>query len=141
MILIVLILNTIWFSLGFHAFSIRNKIFGKVLVPKEHRDTPVFDIFVASGRFLGGFNFSYAIFNLLLVFSLNIFPNEMQRAILLFIFAVAHGSQFAFNVPVAIQNLKGKGVWQVFKGVMLFIFVTDFVLMLLNLILSILYFL
>ena len=60
------------------------------------------------------------------------FPNDAQRSILLFVFAVAHGSQFIFNVPVAIQNRSGGGVWQV-KGTMLFIFITDFIMMVLNL--------
>jgi hypothetical protein len=60
------------------------------------------------------------------------FPNDDQRSILLFVFAVAHGSQFIFNVPVAIQNQSGGGVWQV-KGTMFFIFITDFIMMVLNL--------
>ena len=118
--------------MGFNVFSIRNKIFAKLLVPREHRDTPVFEILAESGRFLGGFNFAFAVCNILLLANLDIFPSDEQRSILMFVFAVAHGSQFIFNVPVAIQNRNGGGVWQV-KGTMLFIFVTDFLLMSLNL--------
>ncbi len=132
----ILILNTLWFFMGFNVFSIRNKIFAKLLVPRKHRNTPVFDILAESGRFLGGFNFAFAICNILLLLNLDVFPSNEQRAILLFVFAVAHGSQFIFNVPVAIQNKRGGGAWQVLKGTMLFIFITDFTLMLLNLILA-----
>jgi hypothetical protein len=136
MLEIILILNTLWFAMGFNVFSIRNQIFAKLLVPKAQRDTPVFKILAESGRFLGGFNLAFAVCNILLLINLDIFPSDEQRAILLFVFAVAHGSQFAFNLPVAIQNKRGGGVWQVLKGTMLFIFVTDFVMMTLNLVLA-----
>jgi hypothetical protein len=136
MLEITLILNTLWFAMGFNVFSIRNKIFAKLVVPREHRDSPVFEILAESGRFLGGFNFAFAVCNILLLINLDTFPSDAQRAILLFVFAVAHGSQFVFNVPVAIQNKRGGGVWQVLKGTMLFIFITDFIMMALNLILA-----
>jgi hypothetical protein len=136
MLEITLILNTLWFAMGFNVFSIRNKIFAKLVVPREHRDTPVFEILAESGRFLGGFNFAFAVCNILLLINLDTFPSDAQRAILLFVFAVAHGSQFVFNVPVAIQNKRGGGVWQVLKGTMLFIFISDFLMMALNLILA-----
>ena len=96
----------------------------------------MFNILTESGRFLGGFNFAFMLFNILLLINLDVFPSNEQRAILLFVFAVAHGSQFIFNVPVAIQNTRGGGVWQVLKGTMLFIFVTDFIIMALNLVVA-----
>ncbi|MBW7469498.1 hypothetical protein QQF73_11435 [Marinobacter sp. M216] len=134
----VLVLNVIWFAMAFNVFSIRNKIFAKVLVPREHRQTPVFDVLAESGRFLGGFNFAFALLNILLLINLDVFPSDAQRSILLWVIAVAHGSQFVFNVPVAIQNRRGEGVWQV-KGLMLFIFVTDFIMMVLNLAMAVSY--
>ncbi len=133
---IILVLNALWFVMGFNVFSLRPKIFAKLVVPREQRDTPVFEILAESGRFLGGFNFAFALLNILLLASLATFPSDEQRAILLFVFAVAHGSQFIFNVPVAIQNKRGGGIWQVLKGTMLFIFVTDLVMMVLNFILA-----
>jgi len=81
----------------------------------------------------------YFLCNILLLINLDAFPSNEQRSILLFVFAVAHGSQFIFNLPVAIQNRRGGGVWQVLKGVMLFIFITDFLLMALNLTLAIMF--
>lgn len=128
----VLIINALWFAMAFHAFALRSKIFAKSIVPKEQRATPVFEVLAESGKFLGGFNFAFLICNILLLLNMETFPDDRQRLILLFVFAVAHGSQFVFNIPVAIQNRSGGGVWQV-TGTMLFIFVTDFVMMCVNL--------
>ena len=140
MLELILALNAIWFALGFHTFHIRRKVFAKLLVPKEHRDTPVFETLAESGRFLGGFNFAFSVLNILLLLNLGDFDKDIQWAILLFTNAVAHGSQFAANVPIALQNRRGEGVWNVFKGLMLFIFVTDFVLMTFNTVFSAMYF-
>lgn len=138
MLEIILLVNILWFAMGFNVFAIRNKVFAKLLVPKEHRDTPVFEILAESGRFLGGFNFAFAVCNILLLANLDVFPSDQQRSILMFVFAIAHGSQFIFNVPIAIQNRNGGGVWQV-KGTMLFIFVTDFIMMSMNLVAAAVY--
>lgn len=132
MLELTLILNSIWFAMGFNVFAIRNKIFAKLVVPKDQRATPVFNILAESGRFLGGFNLAFALLSLLLLFNIEAFPDPKQWVILLSATAVAHGTQFAFNLPVALQNLKGEGVWQVLKGTMLFIFIVDFLIMLLN---------
>ena len=134
----ILVLNAIWFVMGFNVFSLRPKIFAKLVVPKAQRDTPVFDILIHSGRFLGGFNFAFALCNILLLANMDVFTTNEQYAILLVVFAVAHASQFIFNVPVAIENKRGVGVWQVLKGTMLFIFVTDLIMALLNLLLAVL---
>lgn len=132
----VLAANAIWFGLAFHLFALRSKVFAKVLVPKAHRDTPVFDALAATGPFLGGFNLAFCVLSgLVLVFS-GAFPQPEQRLILCAVFAIAHGSQFLANVPVALENRAGRGVWSV-KGVMRFIFVTDCVLMAANLLLAI----
>ena len=132
---LILLLNAIWFGLGFHLFALRSKIFAKILVPREHRESPVFDILVETGKFLGGFNFAFCVLNVLILINPSVFPEENQRIILCTVFAIAHGSQFISNVPIALDNRKGKGVWQI-KGLMLFIFITDFVLMLANLVLA-----
>ncbi|CAM2007724.1 hypothetical protein [Acanthopleuribacter pedis] len=132
MFTLALILNTLWFSMGFYTFSINHRVFAKVVVPRAQRDTPVFEILAESGRFLGGMNFAFALCNLSLLLLPNLFPDAQQRAFLLFFFAVTHGSQFAFNVPVAMENRRGGGVWPVLKGTMLFIFVTDLLMTLVN---------
>ena len=128
----VLVLNAIWFAMGFHMFYLRRGLFARVLVPREHRDTPVFEILTETGRFMGGFNLAFAVLNVLLLFNLGTFDQSMHWAILLFVIAVAHGTQFAGNVPIALQNRRGGGAWLVFRGVMRRIFVIDFMLMVFN---------
>ncbi|MEM1179082.1 MAG: hypothetical protein AAGM22_12105 [Acidobacteriota bacterium] len=131
MLEVILAANALWFALGFHLFALRNQVFAKILVPKEHRDTPVFAILTATGPFLGGFNFAFCALSVLFLINTGAFPDAEQRVILFFVFALAHGSQFLGNVPVALQNRRGGGVWPV-RGLMRFIFVTDFVLMVAN---------
>jgi len=135
---LILIANAIWFGLGFHLFALRGIVFAKILVPKEHRDSPIFDMLIETGKFLGGFNFAFCALNVLLLIFPDVFAETNQRMILCLVFAIAHGSQFLGNVPIALANRKGKGVWQV-KGLMRFIFITDFVLMMANLILVVIY--
>lgn len=131
MIEIVLVANAVWFGLGFHLFSFRNTIFAKILVPKAHRETPVLKTVAATGPFLGGFNFSFCVLSVVLLLNMDLFPGDEQRVVLFAVIAIAHGSQFFANVPIALENRRGKGVWQV-KGLMAFIFTTDFVLMIAN---------
>ncbi|MFA0810809.1 hypothetical protein [Microbulbifer epialgicus] len=140
MLEVVLVLNALWFAMGFNVFSIRNKIFAKLIVAREDRDTPVFDILAESARFLGGFNLAFSLLNILLLINLDLFSENIQWSLLLFVNAVAHGTQFAFNVPIALHNRQGKGLWQVLKGTMLFIFVTDFLMMVFNAVVAAIYF-
>ncbi len=130
---IVVLFNAIWFAMGFNAFYMRRRVFGKVMVPiKEDRANTAYEAFVESGRFMGGFNFALALLNIALVFNVGGFETDSHWAVLLAFNAVAHGSQFAGNIPMALENRKGGGLWQVFKGVMLRIFVIDFTLMVAN---------
>ncbi len=132
MLTVTLILNALWFAGGFHLFWLRGKIFANVVVPRDHRETPVFETLIRSGTFVGGFNFAFLVLNVLLLINLDEFDSGRQWAILLIVNAVAHGTQFAGNVPIALGNRRGGGVWQVLGGLMLFIFVVDFTLMALN---------
>ena len=127
----ILIINSLWFLGGYHTFDIRGRIFAKIVVPREHRNTPVMETLVYAGKFVAGFNLAFLVLNVLLLFNLSLFEDARQWTLLLLVIAVAHGTQFAYNVPVAIQNRRGEGVWQV-KGLMRFIFITDFTLMSLN---------
>ena len=140
MLEMVLVLNALWFAMGFHLFSLRSKVFAKVVVAREHRNTPVFETLILSGKFLGGFNLAFLVLNVLLLLNTSLFDKDKQWAVLLFSIAVAHATQFAFNVPVTLRNRRGEGAWQV-TGLMLFIFVTDFVMMALNIVLAAFYFL
>lgn len=130
---VLLALNAIWFAMAFDAFYRRRKIFGKVMVPiQADRDNSAYEALVESGRFMGGFNLALSAFNVMLVFNFGGFEADTQWATLLIFNALAHGSQFFGNVPMALQNRRGGGLWPVFKGVMLRIFVIDFTLMVAN---------
>lgn len=130
---VLLALNAIWFAMAFDAFYRRRTIFGKVMVPiQADRDNSAYDALVESGRFMGGFNLALSVFDVMLVFNFGGFETDTQWATLLIFNALAHGSQFFGNVPMALQNRRGGGLWPVFKGVMLRIFVIDFTLMVAN---------
>ena len=130
---IVLALNAIWFAMGFYAFYLRRDVFGKVIVPvREDRANTAYQALVECGRFMGGFNIALSLFNVALFLSLGNFSTAGQWATLLGFNSIAHGSQFAGNVPMALRNRRGEGLWNVFKGVMLRIFVIDFLLMIAN---------
>jgi len=140
MLTLLLILNAVWFGMAWDAFYRRRKIFGKVLVPKrEDRDNTAYEALVESGRFMGGFNLAISALNVMLVFNLGGFDAPRQWAVLLLFNALAHGSQFAGNIPMALSNSRGEGLWPVFKGVMLRIFVIDFTLTVANAVLAAVY--
>jgi len=125
--------NITWFGMGFYAFYLRRRVFAKVVVPKkEDRDNSAYEAVVESGRFMGGFNAALCLLNVMLIFNFGSFDKDSQWATLLIFNALAHGSQFVGNIPMAIQNRRGQGLWSVFKGVMLRIFVIDFTLMIFN---------
>ncbi|WP_164115744.1 hypothetical protein [Sphingorhabdus sp. Alg239-R122] len=133
----VLVLNAIWFAMGFHAFYIRRRLFAKVVVPnRKHRDNSAYEAIIETGRFMGGFNLALSALNILLLLNVGGFDKDSQWATLLIFNAIAHGSQFAGNIPMALQNRRGNGLWNVFKGVMLRIFVIDFTLMVFNTVLA-----
>lgn len=67
----------------------------------------------ATGPFLGGFNLAFCALSLLFVINASAFPTGEQRGILFAVFVLGQGSQFVANVPMALDNRKGKGAWQV----------------------------
>ena len=134
---ILLALNAIWFAMAFDAFYRRRRIFGKVMVPiQADRNNSAYEALVESGRFMGGFNLAISALNVLLLFNIGGFETNQQWATLLIFNALVHGSQFFGNVPMALENRRGGGLWNVFKGVMLLIFVLDFTLMVANAVLA-----
>lgn len=133
----VFLANTIWYAMGFVAFYLRRDVFANVLVPiREDRDNSAYAAVIESGRFMGGFNIALSVLNLCLFLNLAELNTAAQLALMLGFNAVAHGSQFFGNVPMALKNRAGGGLWNVFKGVMLQIFVIDFVLMIANALLA-----
>jgi hypothetical protein len=130
---IILLLNVLWFGAAFWQFSLRPETAAKGLVPKSARDSPLFRTVAASIRFLGGMNLAFSVFAALLLLNRDLFPDAKQVALFAGVFALAHASQFAFNVPVALGGgRQGEALWPVLSGPMLFIFVVDFTLMIAN---------
>ena len=133
----VFLANAIWFGLGFFAFYLRREVFAKIVVPVQaDRHNSAFAAVIESGRFMGGFNFALSVFNIGLCLNVAGLETPAQLSFMLIFNALAHGSQFFGNVPMALKNMQGGGLWNVFKGVMLQIFVFDFILMVANLALA-----
>ncbi len=83
-------------------------------------------------------NLAFSVLAILAATRISVFE---ARAYLLLVFGLAHGSQFGFNAPIAWREyMKRQHHWSVLNGPMLFIFVGDGVLAVLNLSLGILYF-
>ena len=91
MLEIVLVLNTLWFFGGFNLFYLRREAFARWLVPKNERDNKAFEALIATGRFMGGFNFALMLLSLLLLINMSEFDTNRQWAILLMGLAAAHG--------------------------------------------------
>lgn len=129
----VLALNTVWFAIGFWFFSIRPLRAARLLVPWRDRYEASFAVLIHALRFLGGMNLSLALYSLLLVLHPELWHVPLQVAIPLMIFGVAHGSQFYFNLQLAIRQARGERyLWPVWKGPMLGIFLMDAILCVLN---------
>lgn len=130
---IILLLNAIWLGMAFWFFSINSINVSKLLIKKEARQETSLPILTHSLKFLGGMNLALSILSLLILINDNIFPHTHQKAVFAFIFCLAHGSQFIFNLPIAINEYQQKPhLWRVLKGTMFFIFIIDFTLMSLN---------
>lgn len=130
---VVSLLNVAWFSLAFHYFSIRQVAAARVLVPRSAWDSPLFATIAAAVRFLGGMNLAFAALALLMASGWIAADDPRQRAALLLVLALAHGSQLYFNVPIARGGgRRGDSLWDVDRGPMRLIFTVDFTLMVAN---------
>lgn len=125
-----LIFSAVWFSMAFRYFSFQHYTAAKVFVPKTARTSPLFPTIAIATRFLGGMNGALAVLSIILlvaaVSQADVFTAALERSLLLMVLALAHFSQFIFNVPVH-QNggRQGDTYWDVSTGPMRFIFVTD----------------
>ena len=132
-----LIVSFIWFAMAFRYFGFQHSSSAKVMVPKTARMSPVFLTLAAATRFLGGMNGAFAFMTLLLLINWgtgsSLFTDPRERAVLLFVLAAAHFSQFIFNVPILRNGERqGESYWPVLSGPMYFIFVVDGIQAVLN---------
>ena len=122
----IFLLNGLWFSAAFVQFSIAQGNTAKILVPREARDNALVPTIKASVAFLGGMNFALAALALYLATGPKLFAEPSEQRVLLFFFALANFSQFAFNLPVLAKGGRtGVAYWPVLSGPMLIIFLID----------------
>mgnify|MGYP005856532495 CR=1 FL=1 len=137
---IVLVCNCLWFGATFWYFSFKSTSATKILTPRSERENTLFSTVAWSVKFLGGMNVAFSLFSALVLLSQSLFPEPKQHFIFALVFAVAHGSQFAFNVPLAQLERKGRILfWNVLSGPMLGIFIIDATLMIANLVAALLF--
>ena len=127
---IALVASAGWFAMGFRYFGFQQHTAARVLIPREARDTPLFETTAAGVRFLGGFNAAFCLLCLILLAlhlsGSQLFTQSGERIALLIVLASAHFSQFAFNLPVLkAGERKDIALWPVRSGPMFFIFVMD----------------
>ncbi len=130
---IVMALNLLWFGAGGLYFGLMTTSAIKHLVSRSARQSPLYTTVFAATRFLGGLNLALAVLSGVLLFAPALFPAATQMAVLTSVLALAHGTQFATNVPGALSmNSPGERRWPDLRGLMLVIFFVDFSLMVAN---------
>jgi hypothetical protein len=127
---IALVASLGWFGMGFRYFSYQQHTAAKVLIPREARNSPLFETTAAGLRFLGGFNAAFFVLcGTLLAMHLarsGLFAEPGERIALLLVLACAHFSQFYYNLPVLkAGERKDISLWPVRPGPMRFIFAMD----------------
>lgn len=133
-IILVLVLNILWFLAAFHLFSFKSNSAAKMFLPKNYRIEPYFPILAHLLKFLGGMNFAFALLSILCLINYDSFIETYLADKILLVIAIAHGSQFWFNLPLAIQERKDDSpLWPVLKNRMYFIFKGDIILTIMNL--------
>ena len=122
----VLAVNAAWFALGFWFFSLRARRAAELLVPRSAREETSAQALVASLPFLGGLNLGLAVLSATFLASVLVRGAAPPSWHVYVASAVAHASQWAYNVPHLRRGGRAGGApWDVARGPMLFIFVMD----------------
>jgi hypothetical protein len=133
MVSVVNVLNALWFGAAFGYFALTPGRAAKLLAPRSQRATPLYRTLVASLRFLGGMNLALAALALALALPAGAPAGARPGALCAAVFALAHASQFACNVPILLGGgRRGDALWPVRRGPMAFIFAVDGALALAN---------
>lgn len=132
-ILLILILNVLWFAAAFHLFSMKSKHASKMLIARDKRIEPYNSIVSHLFKFLGGFNLSLMVLSIFAIVKYQMLISNPLGAAIFLVFFIAHGSQFWYNVPLARNEYNNiRPIWPVLKGRMYFIFRTDLFLAICN---------
>lgn len=132
-LLLVLAVNVAWFGMGFTFFSLRPHRALRLLVPRlAHGETSARAL-AASLPFLGGLNLALAVLSASYLYTC-LWAHETPRSLPIFLAcAVAHATQWGWNLPHLRRGGRSGGApWDVLRGPMLLIFVTDGVCLVLN---------
>ena len=128
---LVATVNVVWFGLAFSLFALRPRRAVKMLTRRDSGTEASFEALVASLPFLGGMNLGMAVLSGAAIASWAISGSVPGWPVFLSS-AVAHASQFAFNLPIALRGgRRGGAPWDI-RGPMAFIFVVDALCTLLN---------
>lgn len=123
-------LNALWFTMGFISFSFRSQRFATLISPVDTQE-PTLSRLAHSLKFLGGLNLALAVLALACLIKMS--PSSDSYRIVALTLGVAHGSQFYTNLQVVRRKEK---LWPVLSGTMLFIFVVDGLLAIINFVLA-----
>ena len=122
----VLVLNAVWFGLGFWFFALHARQAVRILVPRSAEGETSARALAASLPFLGGMNLGYAGLAVMLLLSRALSRVAAPSWHIYAAFAVAHATQWAYNLPHLLKGGRPGGApWDVSRGPMLFIFVMD----------------
>jgi hypothetical protein len=126
---LALIGNVVWFGLAFWCFAVRSEQYACLVVPKSKVDANVYAAISWTIKFLGGLNLAIALLAATMLGYPHIFHERLQNAVLMLFFGIAHGTQFVYNIPIALRELQRKPhLWPVLTGEMLTIFIGDGIL-------------
>ena len=107
-ILLILVLNILWFAAAFHLFSLKSINATKMLLARNNRIEPFHTVVAQLFKFLGGFNLALMVLSIIALLNYQkLVTNQLAPAIF-FVFFIAHGSQFWYNVPLALKERKNE---------------------------------
>src|SRR5258706_7823513 len=130
---VIMFLNVLWFGSAFWFFGLRSKQAANLLLPKLQRNEPGYSVLAYSLKFLGGLNLAMAALSIVGLTNNFILEHHAVSFLFLLVIGLAHGSQFGFNLPIAIKAYKKQiHLWPVLNGPMFFIFIVDGTLCALN---------
>ncbi|MBS2023973.1 MAG: hypothetical protein JST92_16330 [Deltaproteobacteria bacterium] len=123
-LLSVLAVNVLWFGLGFRLFSLQPRRAIRLLVPADAREERTYKALVEALPFLGGMNLAFAVLSLYALVPM-LRGAAISVSLVLLACGLAHGSQFAANLPPLLRGGRAGGAsWDV-RGPMRFIFIVD----------------
>jgi hypothetical protein len=102
----IMFLNALWFGSGFWFFGLKSKKAASLLLPKLQRIEPAYSVLAYSLKFLGGLNVGMAALSIAGLVNNLIRGHHDVDFLFLLVIGLAHGSQFAYNLPICHQSIQ-----------------------------------